>query len=151
MAGHDFFRVLNRGCFFSNPARNAEGCTQNLKRTPAINGTDQRELSLFTSRSPSSTNQSTSDRPPRKRSCVSAITSNGPTPIKTPPVGPRLKAHDLSKNLPSCAARPGVTLDGTPTKLPRMSWLRLMPASQPTNGVTRGREKNHRCPPSKPQ
>ena len=91
-------------------------------RAPKSNGTDQRELSLFTSRSPSSTSQSTSDSPPRKRSCASAITSNGPTPIKTPPVGPRLNAHDFSKNLPSWAARPGVTLDGTPTNVPRMSW-----------------------------
>ena len=47
-------------------------------RPPTSKGTDQRELSLFTSRSPSSTSQSTSDSPPRKRSCASAITSNGP-------------------------------------------------------------------------
>jgi hypothetical protein len=38
--------------------------SQNRIRTPARNGIDQRELSLLTSRRPSSTSQSTSDSPP---------------------------------------------------------------------------------------
>ena len=33
-------------------------------------------------------------------------------PMRKPPVGPRLNAQDFSKNLPSWAASPGVTLDG---------------------------------------
>ncbi len=80
---------------------------QNRILAPTRTGNDQRELSLLTSRRPSSTSQSTSDRPPMKRICVSAITSKGPTPMSTPPVGPKLNAHDFSKNLPSCAASPG--------------------------------------------
>ncbi len=54
-----------------------------------------------------------------KRSWVSAITSKGPRPISTPPVGPKLNAQDFSKNLPSWAASPGVTLAGTSTKVAR--------------------------------
>ena len=102
-------------------------CAQNRMRAPTRTGNDQRELSLLTSRRPSSTSQSTSDSPPMKRTCASAITSKGPTPMSRPPVGPRLNAHDFSKNLPSCAASPGVRLGGTPTNVPRMSWWRLTP------------------------
>ena len=47
-------------------------------RTPTRMGIDQRELSLLTSRRPSSTSQSTSDNPPMNRSCVSAMNSIGP-------------------------------------------------------------------------
>ena len=39
-------------------------------------------------------------------------------PMRKPPVGPRLSAHDFSKNLPSCAARPGVKPAGTLTNVP---------------------------------
>ena len=94
---------------------------QKRYRAPKRIGRDQRELSLLMSRSPSSTSQSTSDSPPKNLICASTVSSIGPSPTRKPPVGPRLSAHDFSKNLPSCAASPGVRLVGTPTKVPRMS------------------------------
>ena len=35
-----------------------------------------------------------------KRICISAITSKGPTPTSTPPVGPKLSAHDFALRVP---------------------------------------------------
>ena len=46
---------------------------QKRMRAPSRIGNDHRELSVLISRRPCSTSQSTSDSPPMKRSCVSAI------------------------------------------------------------------------------
>ena len=105
----------------------AGGVDQNRILAPTTRGNDQRELSSLTSWRPSSTSQSTSDRPPMKRSWTSPITSKGPTPMSTPPVGPRLIAHDLSKIEPSVLASSGASTGGTPANVPEISWNRLMP------------------------
>ena len=103
-----------------------------------MNGIDQRLLSLLMSRKPSSTSQSTSDRPFIQRSCVSAINSIGPRPMRNPAVGPKLSAQDFSKNFPSCAARPGVCGGNGSAKVPLMSPFRLMPNRNPTYGREAG-------------